>query len=32
MTSIDLRDAEVQQRFTSMKKANKDAEKELLAQ
>jgi len=32
MTNIDLRDAEVQQRFTLMKKVSKDSEKQLIAQ
>lgn len=32
MTSIDIRDAEVQQQFTAMRKSSRDADKEQLAE
>lgn len=31
MTSMDLRDAEVQQHFTAMRKSSNDCEKEVIA-
>jgi len=32
MASIDIRDAEVQQQFTAMRKSSRDSDKELLAE